>query len=1229
MLAQHFLAPLTQDAELIQIPQQVRFGQRHFVLSGLTPSAKPAYLALLQRVLKQPLLYVGSDNSNLEDLKGTTGFFHRMLSNRDDGTLATFPALEPGPYSGLSPHAEVLEERALALWRLFQGQLDMLFCPLAALLTLLPDVRPTFSGVPTLSVGQEYPPEELVQYLLKTGYLREEPVSSVGAFSIRGGILDVFPPNTENPVRIEFFGDEIESLREFSVKSQRSIGPVQKLIVPPMREFPLDASQLRAWSEIAEQTLDRSEYADFLETQAVRARNGEPFAGCEFLLPLSIPFEKTLLDFASDFWVVIDEPDELQRWLGAWTSDAQQEFERQLAQGIPAFPPEQTFLGASQLAEVLQLRRVIFLDQLGTESGQSFLPTAPSSRPTVSSGGELKENGVHTYAANSTDRSARPDGDSETSFEPLATDPTARRPQVTPSTLFHIECPTRPVRKYHGNLKELVYDLENRSQKGTMVVFVQSSLGKAERLYDILKEYDVSCVADFGAEAREATLFRQIEHHVPTLVVGDLADGFEVEEKKLVLFGDNDLFDEIDVLTQPGKAKSKAASFISDFRELKPGDYVVHVDHGIGQFLGLKQIVSAGITREFMILNYFGDAKLYVPLERLDLIQKHSSGGGIRPQLDKLGGTTWAKTKARIKRSMRDMAEELLKLYAERRIETGYAFSANGHWHDEFEEAFEFSETSDQLAAIRDVYRDMESDVPMDRLLCGDVGFGKTEVAMRAAFKAAFDGKQVAVLAPTTVLVYQHYLRFKQRFTAFPINVEMLSRFRSPKEQAEIVTGLAAGRIDIIIGTHRMLSKDIQFRDLGLLIVDEEQQFGVAHKERLKQLKTRVDTLTMTATPIPRTLHMSLMGIRDMSVIETPPRDRLAIQTVVVPFSKQVIQNPLQQELARHGQVYFVHNRVESIYSVASMIQKVCPAARVLVAHGQMAEKELETTMLKFVNHEADILVSTTIIENGLDIPLVNTLVVNRADRFGLAQLYQLRGRVGRSSRRAYAYFLIPPDKALHGVARQRLAALKEFSDLGSGFKIAALDLELRGAGNLLGGEQHGHINAIGFDLYCQMLERTIEEMRGAAELPEVQTHINLRVTVKIPEAYITDQNQRLSTYKRISSLKVDSEIEDLRNELEDRYGPPPREVESLMDYVRLRLLAERVLVRSIERERDGVAIKFHEKTPVQPQKLVDLVSGNPEVVLSPNGVLKLQSAGVMPSEIFSSVRGLLLELAG
>jgi len=1206
MLTQYLLAQLLEDPRLQQIPQQLQFGQRHFVLTGLTPSAKTCYLAVLHRVLNQRIIYVGLDNQRLEEFAQATRFFHRMLSGKEDDSVAVFPALEPGPYSGLSPHAEILERRALTLWRLFQNRVDILLAAPAALLERMADPRVVCSAAPVLAIGSELPPEQLVRFLLRSGYLKQEPVSSVGTFSMRGGIVDVFPPDSENPLRIEFFGDEIESLREFSVRSQRSVGPVQKTSLPPMREAPIDPETLRQWGAQAEQAFPQDEYREFLASQGARAQNGEAFPGSEYLLPLVSPLTNQLLDFASEFFLVIDEPQDLNRWFDSFSAKNEGDFTDQRLAGVPSNPPSTFYLGAAELAVAHQARKTLLLDQLGT----SPVSTGPF--------GQSSEKLERDTANEAT--SAKPvDG------ERLSAAFSLPGSQQEP---FRVECPARPVRKYHGNLKELVRDLSQLSTRQARVIFVQSSLGRAERLYDILKEYDSACVADFKPEAREATLLRRIEHHIPTIVVGDVLEGFETEVSGLVLFGDHDLFDESDLLSRPPKSRAKTASFISDFRELRPLDYVVHVDHGVGQFLGVRPMASEGISREFMVLNYYGDAKLYVPLERLDLIQKHSSGGGARPQLDKLGGTTWGKTKARVRKSMRDMAEELLKLYAERRISPGFAFSPHGHWHQEFEEAFEFVETPDQLSAIQDVYQDMESEQPMDRLLCGDVGFGKTEVAMRAAFKAAFDGKQVAVLAPTTILVYQHYLRLKQRFTAFPMQVQMLSRFRSPKEQAEVVAQLAAGKVDIVVGTHRLLSKDIQFRDLGLLIVDEEQQFGVAHKERLKQLRKRVDTLTMTATPIPRTLHMSLIGIRDLSVIETPPRDRLAIQTVVVGFSKSIIQNALDQELARQGQVYFVHNRVESIYSVASMIQRICPRSRVVVAHGQMSEKELEATMLKFVRHDADVLVSTTIIENGLDIPLVNTLIVNRADRFGLAQLYQLRGRVGRSNRLAYAYLLTPPDKALSGVARQRLAALKEFSDLGSGFKIAALDLELRGAGNLLGGEQHGHIDAIGFDLYCQLLERTIEEMRSGAEIPEVQTQINLRVAVEIPESYIADETQRLSTYKRISSLKLDSEIEDLRGELEDRYGTLPPEVESLMEYVRLRLLAERVQVKSIERERDSIAIKFHEKTTVQAQKLVELVSASPGVVLSPSGVLKVQAAGVMPNEIFSSLRGLLLELA-
>jgi transcription-repair coupling factor (superfamily II helicase) len=578
---------------------------------------------------------------------------------------------------------------------------------------------------------------------------------------------------------------------------------------------------------------------------------------------------------------------------------------------------------------------------------------------------------------------------------------------------------------------------------------------------------------------------------------------------------------------------------------------------------------------ELMILEFADEAKLYVPLTRLDLIQKYrSTDTGPAPQLNKLGTQGWQKTKARVKKAMADMSAELLKLYAQRKAAVGTAFSPDSNMQREFEDAFDFEETDDQLTAIADIKSDMESQQPMDRLLCGDVGYGKTEVAMRAAFKAVQDGKQVAVLTPTTVLAFQHYESFKRRFANFPVTVEMISRFRTAKEQKEILEKVAAGKVDILIGTHRVLSKDLKFQDLGLLVVDEEQRFGVRHKERLKQMRAAIDVLAMSATPIPRTLHMSLIGLRDMSIIETPPKDRMAIQTIVAKFDEKLVRTAIEMELERGGQTYFVHNRVETIYELAAKIRELVPQARIVIGHGQLPEAELERVMLAFMNHEYDVLVATSIIENGLDIPLANTIVINRADRHGLSELYQLRGRVGRSNRRAYAYLLIPPETELTEIARRRLAALKEFSDLGAGFKIAALDLELRGAGNMLGGEQSGHIEAIGFEMYTTMLEEAVRRIKGEEERPaHAGTAINLGISVRIDSSYIPEENQRLRMYKRIASAEDGAAMADVRAELQDRYGEPPESVMNLLAAGELRLLCERLGIAQLDRKRTQAAV--------------------------------------------------------
>ncbi len=678
----------------------------------------------------------------------------------------------------------------------------------------------------------------------------------------------------------------------------------------------------------------------------------------------------------------------------------------------------------------------------------------------------------------------------------------------------HIAC--QPALEFAGRVPDWVSEIRRSRELGETMIFVANSAGRAERTIEVLGDYEIYAAPIEGAEeVRTASVL---------VGVGYLSRGFRLPDAALQFWAETDVFEEERKTHE--RRRSATRTFLSDFRDLKVDDLVVHVDHGIGVFVGLKRIDVGLAPQEFMELRYAGEDKLFVPVERLDLVQKYT--GATRPSLDKLGGTTWEKAKTRVKKAMRDMAEELLKLYAARKAMPGHAFTPDSHWQQEFEDAFEWELTIDQANAITDIKRDMQMSATMDRLLCGDVGYGKTEVAMRAAFKAVMDGKQVALLAPTTVLAFQHLKTLRDRFAAFPVRIDMVSRFRTKAEQKQTLEDLKNGKVEIIVGTHRLLSKDVQFRDLGLLIVDEEQRFGVAHKERIKQMRKRVDVLTMTATPIPRTLNMSLAGIRDMSIIETPPKDRLSIQTNVVKFDQEVIRRAILTEMERAGQVYFVHNRVESIYSLGNLITRLVPEARVVVGHGQMSEEELERAMVDFVAHKHDVLLATTIIENGLDIPNANTIIINRADRYGLSQLYQLRGRVGRSDRRAYAYLLIPPEEALSPVAKKRLAAIREFSDLGSGFRVAALDLEIRGAGNLLGGEQSGHIEAVGFDMYMKLLEQTIKELKGEEVEDEIRANVNLRVDLRINDEYIPDMNQRLTVYRRMAAVRTDEELDRL-----------------------------------------------------------------------------------------------------
>jgi len=784
-----------------------------------------------------------------------------------------------------------------------------------------------------------------------------------------------------------------------------------------------------------------------------------------------------------------------------------------------------------------------------------------------------------------------------------------------PARRKSISFPFQPVPRFDNKIPFFLQYIKKLQEESDLCSIYLLNAGTRQRLAALLRENDIPAVESDSP-------FATPPRNEVSLLLGPLPGGFSYPREKLDLFAEKDIFTEEKVIV----SRATRRPFFSQFQDLQAGDYVVHADYGIGVFRGLRRVEVEGQGREFIELHYRDGDQLLVPVEDLNLVQKFSQAGADRPPLDKLGTNTWEKTRTRAKRAVEAVAKELVDLYAKRRAVKGHAFSSGGPWDEEFAKTFEYDETEDQLRSIREIRGDMERETSMDRLICGDVGYGKTEVAMRAAFKAVMDGKQVAVLCPTTVLASQHMKTFRDRMVLFPVRIEALTRLQSPREQKAVLEECRKGFVDILIGTHRLLSRDVGFKDLGLLIVDEEQRFGVGHKERIKQLKATIDVLTMTATPIPRTLNMSLSGLRDISLIETPPRDRLAVHTVVTPFNAKLVAAAIRQEIARGGQVYVIHNRVEDIDKVEAMIVKLVPQARVVSVHGRMTGPALEKRMLDFVDRKYDVLVSTTIIENGIDIPLVNTLIVDRADLYGLAQLYQLRGRVGRSARQAYAYFLVPPYLELTPIARERLKALKEFSELGSGFRLAARDLEIRGAGNLLGHRQHGTLESVGFEYYMQLLDQAIRGLKGEI-VEETNPEINLKVDIHVPEDYLPQVNLRLNLYKRLAAVESLEEIERIRDEIADRFGPVPGPIENLLRYGALKHLAAKLRIRSLDRTERRVVVKFRPETPVDWSRVTPLLkrhSGS----LSPEGVMSLALRGTTEKELLEETVGVLMALS-
>ena len=1048
--------------------------------------ARLAVAAAWARESDRPLVFLKAHDRDL--LAGAADLEVLLAALGGTRPVLRLPGPAVNPYAGVAPHAEVLALRATALSALAHPAPEnppLVIASAAGALCRTAGPDRLREAAIHVRQGTDASPAGIAAGLTAAGYRYEDPVSGPGDFARRGGIVDFFPVDRELPVRVEFGFEDIESIREFEVDTQRAgdhLARPEAVSAPP------------SWEWIGAE-LDEGPHP-------------------AFGLPGSPGFDSGFDAYLEGAEVILDEPD---RFWDAAEAETARVVDARLAarefRARAAAPPERLLVSIEALRQRLDGP---------PPAGAVALRELEAAGPAAAGSQDL---------------------------------------------------PARPTDSFRDRTGEFLHSLKAAGDaRRTVHVFVPGAPA-AERFAARAREAGAD-VRDGGAPMPDATPGALPAPPRVFVHAGRLSAGFELPELHLQVISGAAM---VAAPPRTPRRRTRSGSFLSDFRDLKPGDPVVHTDHGVGRFIRMTRLGEEENAPELVEIHYAKGGKLFLPVDRLDLLEKYSAGSAAgAPPLDRLGGTSWVRRRKRVAKAMRDIAGELIRLYAARRRIAGYAFSRAVPGMEEFEDAFEWTETEDQARAIRDVFEDMESEVPMDRLLAGDVGFGKTEVALRAAFKAAMEGKQVAILVPTTVLAAQHARVFGQRFAAFPIRVALLSRFRTPKQQKQIVAGVRDGTVDIVIGTHRLLSKDVAFRDLGLLIVDEEQRFGVSAKERLKAMAPQVDHLAMTATPIPRTLNMSLSGIRDMSVIETAPRDRMAIQTHVLPFDPDRIAEAVRHELARQGQVYFVHNRVRSLPAMAKLLDRLVPEARVLIAHGQMREAALERTLIRFQEHEADILLTTTIIENGIDLPRVNTLLVNRADAFGLAQLYQIRGRVGRSSRRAYAYLLVPQGGPLAGTAQPRLAALREFSELGAGFRIAALDMELRGAGNLLGAAQHGHLEAVGFDLYYRLLEEAVAEARG--DRPRSRCAMNLRFQFRIPGDWLEDVRRRMWLYKRCSSAADLETLDRLRDEVRDRFGALPPEVELLFQHVRLRIRAEALGYTAVIREGDSLRFESDAK---------------------------------------------------
>jgi transcription-repair coupling factor (superfamily II helicase) len=1127
-------------------------------VAGVRGSGAAAVVAAIARAGNRHVVVVTSELEAARKLTEDVGFYLRGAIDEESteetgvGEVLLFTANESSPYAEVNPDRRAGMSRMATLFHLAKLPWSVLVLPATALARKTVPRDVVVKSTQRIVAEEALDRDALIGSLSESGYLRVPLVEDPGTFAVRGSLVDVWPPNRELPVRVELYGELVVSIHEFDPHEQRTraqegASGIAEIWLPPAREAILDkANSTRAKEKL-------SEIADSIDLPTLRARaliddvvSARAFFGADGYLPAYYKHLDSIFSYLDANTIfVLDEP-------AVVGNNVREDFERatkdvERKEKEPIFPRDSFFVSEDEVTRQLDSRRVVALHRT----------------PVIGSPGESLAKFETTQDA--LDLASRGHEDLARAVK------AARSTQGKTATLSPL------VRRIH-----------HFRAHGLSVFIAARAHTQAERLTALLRHQGVPCRARLE-KFNPAWLSERSEE--TSVVVGPLTQGVVLPADGIVIVTEEEVFGARSHRRRERKAAADPARpFLEDLRSLSVGDFVVHGEHGVGKYLGLIHKQVGELTVDLICVEYAANDKLYLPVYRLNQIQKYSGGENAAPKLDRLGGSTFAKTKSKVKKAVRQMADELLRLYAERQAQPGHALGEIDEDYRAFEATFAFDETPDQQRAIAEVNKDLGTDKPMDRLVCGDVGFGKTEVALRAAFRVATAGKQVALLCPTTVLAQQHLRTFENRMAGYPIVIRAVSRFQTKKEVDETITQLKEGKVDVVIGTHRLLSKDIHFKDLGLLVVDEEQRFGVTHKERIKQIRAQVDVLTLTATPIPRTLQMAVGGLRDLSLITTPPVDRRAVRTIVTRFDDEVIREACERELSRGGQIFYVYNRVEGLYERAQKLQQLIPRARVAVAHGQMSEVALEEVMLDFVEGRYDVLCATAIIESGLDIPRANTMIIDRADLFGLAQLYQLRGRVGRSKERAYCYLIVPGNNSLSDEARSRIEALERHTELGSGFQIASLDLELRGAGDLLGGEQSGNVASVGFDLFTHMLEEAVQELRGEPIIHEVDPDLSFDVSALLPDDYIGEVGVRLSLYKRLASAIDEAHVQDIAVEMEDRFGPPPAEAKNLIELMRVKTELRRLMVLGCEANARSVTLHLREDTPLDPQKILELV---------------------------------------